>query len=434
MRLEMAEFPVTDIRLGTRFRYDSGILEVDGEELKESVLQDKRIEEAGLEVVVPGEKVRVTGIRDVVEPRVKVEGKGQVFPGILGPVALVGEGRTHRLSGMAVLAAAKYEGIIRSGTDMERSAILDMWGPGAAASRFSALVNLALTLRLTEGLAELEAHTVIQRAELGVAKRLAEATLGLKPEKNVEVYDLSNEERDLPRVVLIQGCMTESHSPHSGVSYYGLPVRESLATVVHPNELLDGAVGVNCTRGVCHHPTTWDWQNHPLVLGLYREHRRRLNFAGVILERIRFVTHHGKEVIAHNTAQMGSALRADGALVTWVGGGNAFVDVMLTIQACEQRGIKTVLVGYESGVKGGDAPLLYYVPEADAVVSTGSRNSPIELPEAERVIGAYENIQILNYPGAPVVRAQGPVTLDARDMIIGGVDIWGMQSWSCKDY
>ncbi|MBI2538967.1 MAG: hypothetical protein HYW04_04110 [Deltaproteobacteria bacterium] len=434
MRLEMAEFPVTEIRLGRAFRYHSGKLEVDREQLKSLVLQDKRIEEAWLEVVVPGEKVRVTGIRDVVEPRVKVDGKGQVFPGILGPVAPVGEGRTHRLSGMAVVASAEYEGTIRAGLGVQRSAILDMWGPGAEASRFSSLVDLVLSLRLVKGLSELEAHTVIQRAEFEVAKRLAEVTVGLKP-KRVETFDLTKVKPKLPRTILIQGYSTDSHHAHSGVSYYGMPVRESLATLVHPNELLDGAVGVNCTRGVCHHPTSWDWQNHPLVLGLYREHGERLNFAGVIFERIRFETHHGKEVIAHNTAQMGAALRADGALVTWVGGGNAFMDVMLTIQACEQKGIKTVLVGYESGVKGGvDAPLLYYVPEADAVVSTGNRNSPIELPAAERVVGAYENIQILNYPGAPVVRAQGPVTLDARDMIIGGVDIWGMQSWSCKDY
>src|SRR3970282_2517154 len=120
-----------------RLRYAAGILEVDGEEIKESVLQDKRIEEAGLEVVVPGEKVRVTGIRDAVEPRVKVDGKGQVFPGILGPVAPVGEGRTHRLSGMAVVASAEYEGTIRAGTAVQRSAILDMWGPGAELSHFS---------------------------------------------------------------------------------------------------------------------------------------------------------------------------------------------------------------------------------------------------------------------------------------------------------
>ena len=173
MRLEMAEFPVTEIRLGRAFRYHSGKLEVDREQLKSLVLQDKRIEEAWLEVVVPGEKVRVTGIRDVVEPRVKVDGKGQVFPGILGPVAPVGEGRTHRLSGMAVVVAAEYEGTIRSGTAVERSAILDMWGPGAEASRFSSLVGLVLSMRLVKGLSELEAHTVIQRAEIEVAKRLA---------------------------------------------------------------------------------------------------------------------------------------------------------------------------------------------------------------------------------------------------------------------
>jgi glycine reductase len=128
MRLEMAEFPVTEIRLGTRFRYESGKLQLDAEELKRSVLQDKRVEEAWLEAVSPGEKVRVAGIRDVVEPRVKVDGKGQVFPGILGPVAPVGEGRTHRLPGMAVVVSAEYAGTIRAGLGVQRSALLDMWG------------------------------------------------------------------------------------------------------------------------------------------------------------------------------------------------------------------------------------------------------------------------------------------------------------------
>jgi hypothetical protein len=56
------------------------------------------------------------------------------------------------------------------------------------------------------------------------------------------------------------------------VSYYGLPIRESLSTVVHPNELLDCAIAVNATRGIGYFPITWDWQNHPLVLGLYRDH------------------------------------------------------------------------------------------------------------------------------------------------------------------
>ncbi len=434
MHLELAEFPVREIRRGAALRYRDGTLEVNEEELLLVVLQDKRIERASLAIAVPGERVRITGIRDVVEPRVKVEGSGQVFPGVLGAVTDVGNGRTHHLSGMAVVTTAEYEGTIRAGTAAERSAILDMWGPGAEASRFGCLANLVLILKLQKGLPEIEAHTAIQRAEFEIAKRLGEATLAVEPER-VEEYDIDKEKRGLPRVVLIQGCRTDNQHVHSGVSYYGTCIRESLATFLHPNELLDGAVAVNTTQAMAYYPTTWDWQNHPLALGLCREHGQRLNFAGIVLERIRYENFQAKEMIARSTAQLAAALKADAALFCWLGSGNPFVEVMLAIQACETRGIKTALVTYEYGGKDGiDSPLLYYLPEANAVVSTGSRDRWIELPAPEKVIGPYEEIQILNYPGAPSVPAQGPLTLDARDLIIGGVDNWGMQSWTCTAY
>ncbi len=435
MRLELADFPVTRMHLGNELRYRSGVLEIDRNELISLIRQDQRIKDVKLAVAAPGEKVRITGIRDITEPRVKVRGSGQVFPGILGRVEPVGDGRTHRLSGMAVVAAAEYEGIIRAGTGVQRSAILDMWGPGAEISRFSSLLNLVLILRLAPGLAELEAHSAIQQAEYKVARRLAQVTEGMDPGE-IQTYDLRVENSRLPKVALIQCCLTESHQAHSGVSYYGLPVRESLSTVVHPNELMDGAVAndtVRCGRG--YYPTTWDWQNHPLAQGLYRAHGRELNFAGVILERIRFETYHGKEVIALNTAQLVEAIQADAILITWLGGGNAFVDVMLTIQACEERGIKTVLVTYELGGKDRiDSPLLYYVRQADAVVSIGSRDPWLELPAPEKVLGPYDEIRVLSYPGAPLVPAHGSLSFDSRDLIIGGVDIWGKEPWTCRAY
>ena len=435
MRLEMAEFPVRQIRLGGVYGYQDGTLQVDRDDLTRLVLRDRRIHEASFETVSPGENVRITGIRDVVEPRVKIGGEAQVFPGTMGPVESVGSGVTHRLPGMTVLATAAYEGTIRAGTGVQRSAILDMSGPGAEASRFSKFVHLVLITRLKEGLGELDAHSAIQKAEFEVARKLAEVTQELTPEK-VQRYELKETARPSPRVVLIQGCLTDAQQAHSGVSYYGLPIRESLATLIHPNELLDGAVTVNTTRGVAYSPTTWDWQNHPLALGLYREQAAgRLSFAGVILERIAFDTFHGKEVMAHNTAQLAAQLGADAALVTWIGSGNAFVEVMLTIRACERRGIKTTLVTYEYGGKDGvDSPLLYYVPEANAVVSTGSRDRWIELPEAEKIVGPYEEIRVLSYPGAPSTAARAALTLDARDMIIGGVDNWGGGNWICKAY
>ena len=138
---------------------------------------------------------------------------------------------------------------------------------------------------------------------------------------------------------------------------------------------------------------------------------------------------------ARKTPRLADAMRADGVLVTWIGGGNAFVDVMFTIRACERRGIKTTLVTYENGGKEGkDSPVLFYVSEANAVVSTGSLDRTLDLPAMEKVIGPYEEIKIFPFPGAAPVSARGPLSLEARDVIMGGADIWGQSVWQCAEY
>src|SRR5690349_12206805 len=315
MRLEIAEFPVKSIRLGHRFGYADQVLDVDEGALLALLSEDPRIAEVKLAVACPGEKTRITGIRDIVEPRCKISGGGEVFPGVLGAVEYVGDGRTHRLSGMTVIAAAEYEGTIRAGTTVQRSAILDMAGVGAGFSRFSAYRHLVLSFLIKPGLAELEAHAAIQLAECKVARRLAQSTREVPPE-TLRTFELGCADSQLPRVMLIQGCITDPQHVHSGVGYYGISFRESMATFVHPNEIFDGAITVDTTRsGRGYYPTTWDWQNHPLVTGLYQLHCRELNFTGVILQRIRFETYHGKEVGALNAAGLAKAFGADGVLI-----------------------------------------------------------------------------------------------------------------------
>jgi glycine reductase len=435
MKLELAEFPVERLILGRRFSYRDKTLEVDEGALLELARQDPRLCDATLAIASPGDNTRITGIRDIVEPRIKARGGGVIFPGILGPVCDVGVGRTHRLSGMTVIAAAEYEGTIRAGTTVQRSAILDMTGPGAEISRFSSYTHLVLSFRIVAGLSELDAHNVIQLAELRIAQRLAQVTQELAPVA-IATYDTSARTAGLPNVMLIQGCITDPQHFHSGVGYYGISLRESMATFVHPNEIFDGAVTVDTTRsGRGYYPTTWDWQNHPLVLGLYAEHGRSLNFAGVILQRIRFETAQGKEVGAQNAARLAKAMGADGALVTWIGGGNAFVDVMLTVSACERRGVKTTLVTYENGGKNGtDSPVLFYTAEAGAMVSTGSLDRPVALPAVKSIIGPYSEIKIFPAPGAPQTAAREALEIDSRDLLIGGADLWGQQAWKCSEY
>jgi len=59
LKLELAEFPVKQIRLGRRFAYNAGILEVDEGALIDLVQQDSRIENCSLAVVAPGDRVRI---------------------------------------------------------------------------------------------------------------------------------------------------------------------------------------------------------------------------------------------------------------------------------------------------------------------------------------------------------------------------------------
>ena len=84
---------------------------------------------------------------------------------------------------MALVTAVAYEGTVRTGTTSQRSAILDMWGPGADMTPFSSLNNLVMTLDLEDGLSAYEAHQAIQQAEFSVALRLAETTTGLDPRR-----------------------------------------------------------------------------------------------------------------------------------------------------------------------------------------------------------------------------------------------------------
>ena len=62
---------------------------------------------------------------------------------------------------------------------------------------------------------------------------------------------------------------------------------------------------------------------------------------------------------------------ANGALVTWDAGGNEFIEVIRTIQACEQAGIKTVFLTSEDDPTGNVPTMLEPIADADAIVSTG---------------------------------------------------------------
>ncbi|MCT4619949.1 MAG: glycine/sarcosine/betaine reductase component B subunit, partial [Marinisporobacter sp.] len=83
MKLELGHFYVKDIVFGDKTCYKDGILTVNKEEALSVVKEDEHITEADLEIVKPGDMVRLVPVKEAIEPRHRIGG-GRVFPGVTG--------------------------------------------------------------------------------------------------------------------------------------------------------------------------------------------------------------------------------------------------------------------------------------------------------------------------------------------------------------
>ena len=102
-KLEVGYIDIHDIQFSNESKVENGVLFVDKEAIKKIVLEDENIKSCEVEIARPGESVRITPVKDVIEPRCKVEGQGGIFPGVISKVTTVGTGRTHALRGSAVV-------------------------------------------------------------------------------------------------------------------------------------------------------------------------------------------------------------------------------------------------------------------------------------------------------------------------------------------
>ena len=135
-RLEMGHIYIKDIQFAAESKIEDGILYVNKEAVEAVALEDEHIKSVSFDIARPGESVRITPVKDVIEPRVKVEGRGGVFPGVINKVDTVGEGKTYALKGMAVVTAGKIVGF--------QEGIIDMTGVGAQYTPFSKTLNLVM--------------------------------------------------------------------------------------------------------------------------------------------------------------------------------------------------------------------------------------------------------------------------------------------------
>ncbi len=334
----------------------------------------------------------------MVEPRIKVSPAGGDFPGLLSPPKTAGQGRTHRLAGLAIVNTAPA---VPGEPIHWREAIIDMAGPGAAYSPFSNTINVvlhcipkperyaedAVPLNMFEGTPESsEFGHAVRIAGLRAAAYLAQATADQQPDR-VEVFDLeTGHQPELPNIIyLYQTTMPYLYGeqmPGGGA----IGGAAHLPTVIHPNEIFDGAM-VNAWNGVaCMRDATYLIQNHAIVHELYRRNGVDLNFIGVMVYT-NGDNETSKERLTSYAANVSRTLGADGAVLNYCGGGHPGVDVMMALARLEKLGIKTVLLANEMASNPKESGFVHYEPEADAIVSLGNYEQSIQVPPLAKLIG-----------------------------------------------
>ena len=147
MKLTLGRIFVRDIVFADEMKLEDGVLYVNSQQCEQIVLSDDKIATVSFDIAKPGESVRITPVKDVIEPRVKVEGPGGIFPGMIAGVETVGSGKTLALSGIPLVTAGPIVGF--------QEGIIDMTGPGAAYTPFSKTLNLVMVCTPVEGI---EAH------------------------------------------------------------------------------------------------------------------------------------------------------------------------------------------------------------------------------------------------------------------------------------
>lgn len=390
MKLTRQYFNIKDVFWGDKTSLKDGILTICRQELKQHVnTLLKAVEDIEFELVRPGENTRIIHLLDTLQPIYKVSGSGTQYSGFFGSALTVGDGITNVITGLTVMESAALpwdETCASSGLLYPRDAILDMTGPIADFTPFSKTYNLVILYKLAKNKSSLEYDNEIRLIGIKISTYIAALTKDLMPDER-SCYTIDEINPKLPNVVLVWQC--QNQGPYANTFLYGQSIDNLVPTLLHPNELLDGCMVSGNYVWPAFKVPTYLHVNHPIVMELYKNHGKTLNFRGVIFCRSHNPTNWHKERCANINVKLAKYLHADGLIMAWEGGGNAAVDGMLTIQCAERNGIKASAITFEfGGVDGTEGTLLVDdVPEADAIISSGSIEKHYTLPAVERVVG-----------------------------------------------
>ncbi len=428
MRLELGKIYIKDIQFASESKIENNVLYVNKDELRKAIWDDEAIVSVEFDIAKPGESVRITPVKDVIEPRVKVEGRGGIFPGVLSKVDTVGEGKTIALKGMAVVTTGKIVGF--------QEGIIDMTGPGAEYTPFSKLNNLVIIAEPAEGIKQHEHEKAVRFIGFKAAKYLGELARNLQPEET-KVYETKPlleqiaQYPDLPKVGYVYMLQTQGLLHDTYV--YGVDAKQIVPTILYPTEIMDGAiVSGNCVSA-CDKNPTYVHLNNGVIEELYEKHGKEINFLGVIITNEN-VYLADKERSSNWTAKFTKYLGLDAAIVSQEGFGNPDTDLIMNCKKIETEGVKTVIVTDEyAGQNGASQSLADADPKADAVVTGGNANQLIVLPKLDKIIGHIDVVNVIAGGNHDSLKEDGTIEVEIQ-AITGATNETGFGYLTAKAY
>ncbi len=428
MKLERQKVKISDIAFGAENAVDGEKLIINQDEIVAYIESFDNVSKAKVDIAMPGDKTRIIPVKDVIEPRVKIEG-AEGFAGVTTKTAQLGEGVYKVMDGVAIVTIGDIVGF--------QEGVIDMWGEGAIYTPFSKTMNIVVDISVVDGLKPHEHETTVRLVGLGVSEYIGNIAKDA-PVFETQTWELGSipEESDkypeLPRVLYAQMNITQGLLHDTFI--YGVDMKTIIPTLMHPLEEIDGAVVSGNCVAACDKITTYQHQNNPVILELMKEHGKSLNFIGVVMIP-EHTTMQGKYRVRDFVGKLGMQLGAEGVIISEEGYGNPDTDLVMIAEVLEKQGVKCVLITDEcSGWDGASQPLTDAKPEARAVISTGNVSHVVTLPKADKILGDPEAVANLAGGWAGAYDAETGVMKCELNAVIGATSEIGSHNLTCVEY
>ena len=389
MKLTVETVRIKDLQFGNETRYEDGILYVDKTDILSFARSESCFDTLKIDIARPGDSTRIINVVDVVQARCKALGNID-WPGVLTEeYDIAGRGVTRAVEGMGIV-------LCQNNTYWSRKwGSFDMSGPCASMNVYAKMPELVIEPIAPEGADFREYREALRRVGYRTSVLLAKTTLGVEPEE-VEIFDNEIQYPDLPKIAYSYQIYSKQYDTQNyrEPMFYGNAAPDILPIVVQPTEILDGAIA-HCGGFRC--VTTYEIQNHPVILELMRRHGKELNFAGVIVTVTSVEAKHRSLVSKMAASILKEDLKADGLIVTKGVGGASTLCVGAIAGEAEKLGIKSVpIIQILNGRSNLSVECMISEPNVDSIVCSGTYYHNFTLPPVELLLGGPEDALYLS--------------------------------------